>query len=37
MRSQSWKKNATRWRLEWYTGLSVMAMLGIERGKRMLA
>jgi HK97 family phage major capsid protein len=30
-------KDATRWRLKWYAGMSVMAMLGVARVKGILA
>lgn len=30
-------KDATRWRLKWYAGLSVMSMLGVARVKGILA
>jgi hypothetical protein len=29
-------KDATRWRLKWYAGMSVMAMLGVARVKGIL-
>ena len=30
-------KDATRWRIKWYAGMSVMSMLGVARVKGILA